>query len=81
MNDKEKFATIKECRESGNELYRNGKIDEAEEKYRSALAIVEQLILKYDFVYLLKVFYIYVFLYIYLIIMYYSEKNQMMMNG
>lgn len=47
MNDKEKSNTIKECREAGNELYRSGKIDEAEEKYHIALGIVEQLLLKY----------------------------------
>lgn len=47
LSENEKFATIKECREIGNELYRNGKIDEAEEKYRSALALIEPLLLKY----------------------------------
>lgn len=34
-------------REAGNEFYRKGKIDEAEEKYKAALAIVEQFLLKY----------------------------------
>lgn len=48
LNDNEKSKTISEYRESGNELYRNGKIEEAEEKYRSALAIVEPLLLKYE---------------------------------
>lgn len=49
LSENEKFNTIKECRETGNELYRNGKIDEAEEKYRSALAIIEPLLLKFVF--------------------------------
>lgn len=47
LSENEKFNTVKECREIGNELYRKGKIDEAEEKYRSALAIIEPLLLKY----------------------------------
>lgn len=46
LNDNERNNTIKECREVGNELYRNGKIVEAEEKYRAALAIIEQLLIK-----------------------------------
>lgn len=46
LNDTERFKVISENRELGNELYRNGKIDEAEEKYRSALEIIEQLLLK-----------------------------------
>lgn len=46
LTENEKFTTIKENREIGNELYRNGKIDAAEEKYRAALGIVEQLLLK-----------------------------------
>lgn len=49
LNDNEKSKTISEYRDSGNKLYRNGKIDEAEEKYRAALAIVEPLLLKYVF--------------------------------
>lgn len=46
LNDTERSNTIKENRELGNELYRSGKIDEAEEKYRAALAIIEQLLIK-----------------------------------
>lgn len=46
LNDNERSNTIKECREVGNELYRNGKIEEAEEKYRAALSIIEQLLIK-----------------------------------
>lgn len=46
LNDDERSNTIKENRELGNELYRNGKIAEAEEKYRAALAIIEQLLIK-----------------------------------
>lgn len=46
LNDTERSNTIKESREVGNELYRQGKISEAEEKYRAALAIIEQLLLK-----------------------------------
>lgn len=46
LNDSERSNTIKECREVGNDLYRRGKIAEAEEKYRAALAIIEQLLLK-----------------------------------
>lgn len=47
LNDTERFKVISESREVGNELYRNGKIGEAEEKYRAALEIIEQLLLKY----------------------------------
>lgn len=46
LNDTERFKIISESRELGNELYRCGKITEAEEKYRSALEIIEQLLLK-----------------------------------
>ncbi|XP_031632118.1 AH receptor-interacting protein [Contarinia nasturtii] len=46
LTENERFSTIKENREIGNELYRNGKIAEAEDKYRAALAIIEQLLLK-----------------------------------
>lgn len=46
LNDEEKMKSVNECRELGNDLYRNGKIDEAEIKYKSALAIIEQLLLK-----------------------------------
>lgn len=46
LNDTERFKVITENRELGNDLYRRGKIDEAEEKYRAALAIIEQLLLK-----------------------------------
>lgn len=46
LNDTERFNVITENRELGNELYRQGKIDEAEEKYRAALEIIEQLLLK-----------------------------------
>lgn len=47
LNDNEKTNTVQKYRDLGNELYRNGKIAEAEEKYRAALAIVEQLLVKY----------------------------------
>lgn len=47
LSDNERYSSIKEFRESGNEFYRNGKIEEAEEKYRAALAIIEQLLIKY----------------------------------
>lgn len=46
LNDTERFKVISESREIGNELYRHGKIVEAEEKYRAALEIIEQLLLK-----------------------------------
>lgn len=46
LNDTERFKVITENRELGNELYRRRKFDEAEEKYRSALEIIEQLLLK-----------------------------------
>lgn len=46
LNDNERMNTIKEYRELGNEFYRNGKIDEAEEKYKVALGIIEQLLIK-----------------------------------
>lgn len=46
LNEDEKVKSVKECRELGNELYRKGKILEAEKKYQSALAIVEQLLMK-----------------------------------
>lgn len=46
LNDTERFKIIGESRTVGNELYRNGKITEAEEKYRAALEIIEQLLLK-----------------------------------
>lgn len=49
LSDAERTAAIQEYREAGNELYRNGKIVEAEEKYRAAVAIIEQLLLKYVF--------------------------------
>lgn len=52
LNDSEKSNTIQEYRELGNDFYKNGKIDEAEEKYRAALAIIEQLLLKYANVFL-----------------------------
>lgn len=48
LSEQEKFNVVMENRELGNTLYRDGKIDEAEEKYRAALAIIEQLLLKYD---------------------------------
>lgn len=46
LSDDERYSSLKEFREAGNEFYRNGKIEEAEEKYRSALAIIEQLLVK-----------------------------------
>lgn len=46
LSDTERFKVISESREVGNELYRHGKIVEAEEKYRAALEIIEQLLLK-----------------------------------
>lgn len=46
MSDEERSKAIVQNREQGNELYRNGKIPEAEEKYREALAIIEQLLIK-----------------------------------
>lgn len=48
LSEQEKFNVVMENRELGNILYRDGKIDEAEEKYRAALAIIEQLLLKYE---------------------------------
>lgn len=54
LNDSEKSNTIQEFRELGNDFYRNGEIEEAEEKYRAALAIVEQLLLKYIICYLFE---------------------------
>lgn len=46
LNETERFKLITENRELGNDLYRQGKIDGAEEKYRAALEIIEQLLLK-----------------------------------
>lgn len=46
LSETERFKVISESREVGNELYRHGKIVEAEEKYRAALEIIEQLLLK-----------------------------------
>lgn len=46
LNDNEMMNTIEEYRVQGNKFYRNGKIDEAEEKYKVALGIIEQLLIK-----------------------------------
>lgn len=46
LSDEEKLSTVKRFREEGNNLYREGKIEEATEKYRTAVGMIEQLLLK-----------------------------------
>ena len=38
-------------REEGNRLYVQGRIEEAEEKYKTAIGMLEQLMLRYGFVF------------------------------
>lgn len=47
LNDIEKTAAIDRLREEGNELYRQGESEAAEEKYKTALGMIEQLLMKY----------------------------------
>lgn len=47
LNDDEKISAIKILREEGNKLYRLGKHEDAEKKYRTALHMIEQLLMKY----------------------------------
>lgn len=46
LSDTEKTAAITRLREDGNELYRKGQTEKAEEKYKSALGMIEQLLMK-----------------------------------
>lgn len=48
MSDDEKLTTVSRFKEDGNTLYRDGEIDEAAEKYRTAIGMLEQLLLKFD---------------------------------
>lgn len=46
LNENERVDTVQKNRQLGNDLYRNGQIKEAEEKYKQALGIVEQQLMK-----------------------------------
>lgn len=49
LNDTEKTVAITRFREEGNELYRHGNHTAAEAKYKVALGMIEQLLMKYVF--------------------------------
>lgn len=46
LNDDEKLTTVQKFKEEGNELYRAIKIELAQEKYRQAIGMIEQLLMK-----------------------------------
>lgn len=47
LDDTEKTAAINRLRDEGNELYRQGKIEAAEGRYKIALGMIEQLLMKF----------------------------------
>lgn len=47
LDDTEKTAAIERLRDEGNELYRQGKSEAAEGKYKIALGMIEQLLMKF----------------------------------
>lgn len=46
LDDNEKTNAIKVMREEGNELYKKGDTEAAEDKYRRAIGMIEQLLMK-----------------------------------
>lgn len=46
LSEDERVVTVRKNRELGNDLYRKGQIKQAEEKYKQALGIVEQQLMK-----------------------------------
>lgn len=46
LNDDEKLVAVQKFREEGNQLYKEGKVKVAEEKYRQAVGMIEQLLMK-----------------------------------
>lgn len=46
LNDDEKTVAIRTLREEGNNLYKKGDRDAAEEKYKMAIGMIEQLLMK-----------------------------------
>ena len=47
MDAGEKMGEIPALREEGNRLYMERRVDEAEEKYKTAIGMLEQLMLRY----------------------------------
>lgn len=51
LDDTEKLSTINRLRNEGNDAYKAKDYEHAEQRYRTALGMVEQLILKYNNLY------------------------------
>lgn len=71
MDEQEKLNMIPKLREKGNEEFRQKKFKNASENYAKAIGILEQLMLKYIFIFCLIVCFHFII----------SERNPMILNG